>query len=395
MLSFTPRPHQDRGHAAMQKFSKGQLIYPTGGGKTLNMIMDALRELSKQEPQTIVVVSPRILLSQQLCSEFLEHDIDAKVLHVHSGETPHFVTTKVSEIKRHDDTCKLMNIHQIIFTTYNSLSRLVDAEVNVDTIYFDEAHNSVKRHFFGATEYFSANAGRCYFFTATRKTSVTISKPGMNDREVYGDIICRVSAPELIDGGYIVPPKVVTKKFDLLDSKEVTEENDKNNLLNTLDDIASNKILVCVKSAKQLISVTSQTNLCSELQNRGYSYLYITAKTGAVIDGKKVTRDVFFETLNSWGKDPNKKFICLHRSILSEGVNVSELEAVIFLRNMDVIELTQTIGRVVRKGLQNKIFGLCVVPVYSKVGVTTEQALQRVVDNVFEKGDLVDSVIRR
>lgn len=395
MLSLQPRPHQQRGDIAMQQYSKGQLIYPTGGGKTLNMIIDCLRECSKKIPQTIVVVAPRILLSEQLCSEFLEHNVDAKVMHVHSGETSHYSTTKVSEIKKHYDSCKIMGIHQIIFTTYNSLSRLVDAEISVDTIYFDEAHNSVKRNFFEATEYFSFNATRCYFFTATRKTSASIFKPGMNDTEVYGNIISRVSAPELIDGGYIVPPKVVTKKFQFFDSKQITSECDRENLLNTLGDIDCKKVLVCVKSAKQLINLVSQTDLCIQLQNLGYSYLYITSKTGAVIDGKKVNREVFFETLNSWGKDSNKKFVCLHRSILSEGVNVSELEAVVFLRNMDVIELTQTIGRVIRKGIKDKIFGLCVVPVYSKVGVSTEKALQNVVDNVFQKGELMDSVIKR
>jgi hypothetical protein len=36
-----------------------------------------------------------------------------------------------------------------------------------------------------------------------------------------------------------------------------------------------------------------------------------------------------------------------------------------------------------------------VVPVYSKVGISTERALQSVVDAVFEKGEMVDSVVRR
>jgi hypothetical protein len=53
----------------------------------------------------------------------------------------------------------------------------------VDTIYFDEAHNSVKRNFFPATEYFAANARRCYFFTATPKHSIAFGKPGMNHPE--------------------------------------------------------------------------------------------------------------------------------------------------------------------------------------------------------------------
>ena len=391
-MNFQLRPHQERGDVAMQQYNKGQLIYPTGGGKTLNMIMDAVRQFQSTTPQTVVVVAPRILLAEQLSSEFLEFITTVAVLHVHSGETTHFSTTKPAEIY---NWSRRAYKHQLIFTTYNSLQRLVDAEIDVDTIYFDEAHNSVKRNFFPATEHFSANANRCFFFTATRKTSLTPSKPGMNDVDVYGNIICRVSAPELVDGGYIVAPKIIAKKFEVLDGKQITAECDSSNLLETLDDIDCKKILVCVKSAKQLINLVSQTDCITELQSRGYSYLYITSKTGAVVDGKKVDREVFFDTLNAWGRDSSKKFICLHRCILSEGINVSELEAVVFLRNMDVIELTQTIGRVLRKGGKDKVWGLCVVPVYSKVGIATERALQGVVDAVFERGELVDSVVRR
>ena len=387
------RPHQIRGVDVMRQHNKGQVIVPTGGGKTLTMITDALREFQLETPQTIVVVCPRILLAGQLSSEFLEFILNVEVLHVHSGETHHESTTNPGAIRRWVDTHN--SHHQLIFTTYNSLQRLVDAEIDVDTIYFDEAHNSVKRNFFPATEHFSANANRCYFFTATRKTSLTPTKPGMNDSEVYGNIICRVSAPELVDGGYIIAPKIVAKQFQVIDGKQITAECDSNNLLETLDDIDCKKILVCVKSSNQLINMVSQTDCISKLQSRGYSYLYITSKTGAIIDGKKVNREVFFDTLNAWGRDSNKKFVCLHRSILSEGINVSELEAVVFLRNMDVIELTQTIGRVLRKGGKDKVWGLCVVPVYSKVGISTERALQLVVDTVFEKGEMLDSVVKR
>ena len=387
------RPHQERGVAAMAEHDKGQIVVPTGGGKTLKMIYDALRQFQSETPQTIVVVAPRILLAEQLSSEFLEFITNAEVLHVHSGETHHHSSTRTQEIRNWVDANA--DNHRLIVTTYNSLQRLVDADIDVDTIYFDEAHNSVKRNFFPATEHFAANARRCYFFTATRKTSLTPSKPGMNDVDVYGQIICRVSAPELVDGGYIIAPKIVAKKFDVLAPKQVTAECDSSNLMDTLEDIDCKKILVCVKSAKQLINLMSNTDCADQLQQRGYSYLYITSKTGAIIDGKKVNREVFFDTLNAWGRDPNKKFVCFHRSILSEGINVSELEAVVFLRNMDVIEMTQTIGRVLRLGGKEKVFGLCVVPVYSKVGVSTERALQRVVDAVFEKGEMLDSVVRR
>ena len=393
---FTLRPHQQRGVDAMLNNNRGQLIMPTGAGKTLTMITDAQNTLNNTV-STIVVVCPRILLAEQLCSEFLEviDTSNVHVMHCHSGETHHFSTTNPSKIHLFANTARTAGENVLIFTTYHSLHRIQEADIEVNTIYFDEAHNSVKRNFFPATEFFSQEADRCYFFTATRKTSVTINKPGMNDREVYGDIICRVSAPELVNGGYIIPPKIQAKKFDIHKTKKISPDLDCNNVLETIDDTNTKKILVCVRTTKQLINLMTQTDFAVQLNQRGYSFLYITAKTGAVIDGKKVNREVFFDTLNAWGKDPSKKFVCLHRSILSEGINVSQLETVVFLRNMDVIEMTQTIGRVLRLGGSEKKFGLCVVPVYSQVGIATERALQGVVDAVFERGELVDSVVRR
>jgi superfamily II DNA or RNA helicase len=392
------RPHQQDALDSMLAFDKGQVVIPTGGGKTPVMFHDLIVNCQYiDNGMTTVVVAPRILLAEQLCSEFLEHidTTNTHILHVHSGETHHFSTTNPSKINLFVNTARTAGENVIIFTTYHSLHRLQQADVEVNTIYFDEAHNSVQRNFFPATEHFSATADRCYFFTATRRTSATISKPGMNDSEVYGDVIYRVPAPKLVNEGYILPPVIKAKKFEVLKANEISADRDCNNIIETLQENSTSKVLVCVKSAKQLINLMSQTDFATQLNDMGYSYLYITSKTGAVIDGQKVNREVFFDTLNAWGKDPNKKFVCLHRSILSEGINVSELETVVFLRNMDVIEMTQTIGRVLRKGSDCKTFGLCVVPIYSQVGISTEKRLQNVVDTVFGRGEMLDSVVKR
>ena len=402
-MTITLRPHQQRATDAMLVHNKGQIIVPTGGGKTLTMIMDTKKRHEViNNGTTTVVVAPRILLAEQLCSEFMEvidpHNSDPylHVLHCHSGETKYMSTTKAKEIHLYASCARECGENVIIFTTYNSLHRVMEADIEVNTIYFDEAHNSVKRNFFPATEFFANDADRCYFYTATRKTSVTINKPGMNDVDVYGDIICRVSAPELVDGGYIIPPRIQAKQFFMhKKAGMISCETDAENIIDTIEETDTKKILVCVKTSRQLINLMKATDFADELHDLGYSYLYITSKTGAVVDGKKVDREQFFETLNKWGRDPDKKFVVLHRSILSEGINVSELETVIFLRNMDVIEMTQTIGRVLRTGNKSKSFGLCVVPVYSQVGVATERALQTVVNTVFEKGEMLDSVVRR
>ena len=78
------RPHQERIVKTMTQTTKGQVIVPTGGGKTMCMITDAQSEFQYGN-QTIVVVAPRILLAQQLSSDFLKIIDNARVLHVHSG----------------------------------------------------------------------------------------------------------------------------------------------------------------------------------------------------------------------------------------------------------------------------------------------------------------------
>ena len=156
----------------------------------------------------------------------------------------------------------------------------------------------------------------------------------------------------------------------------------------------NDKILVCARSTKQIVSLTSLTDFCIQLRSRGYSWMYITSKTGAVIDGKKTNRDEFFNTLNEWGKDDNKKFVVLHHSILSEGINVSGLDTAIFLRSMDYITISQTIGRVIRKGNESKTYGLICVPVYDKVGITTSRKVEAVVDTIFTKGEPAISIVR-
>ena len=396
-MTITLRPHQQRIIDRLQSYDKGQILVPTGGGKTLTMILDTQRRHdSITNGTTTVVVAPRILLAEQLCSEFLEviDTANTHIMHVHSGETHHYSSTKADKIHMFANTARTAGENVVIFTSYNSLQRIVDADIEVNTIYFDEAHNSVKRNFYPATEFFAENADRCYFYTATPKHSLTPKKPGMN-WSVYGQVLVNVPAPELVEGGFILPPKVVVKQLPMVKGRKVVFAEDADNLIETIDDNDISKTLICARTTKQIVGLLSQSDFCSQLADRGYSWMTITSKTGAIIDGKKVNREEFFNTLNTWGKDATKKFVVIHHSILSEGINVSGLEAVIFMRNMDYIGISQSIGRVIRLGGDTKTFGLVCIPTYDAVGIGTARKVQAVVDVVFNQGQPAISEIRR
>ena len=384
------RSHQASTLNRMSYHKKGQVIVPTGGGKTMCMIEDVKREIKQADyRRTFVVVAPRILLAQQLCEEFLEQITGVNVLHVHSGETHHTSTTKPEKIKTF--CIYPLHLHTIIFTTYHSLHRIQEADIDVDSIYFDEAHNSTAKNFFPSVEHYSAEAKRCYFFTATPKHSLTINKVGMNDAYVYGKVIVNIPAPKLVKEGYILPPKMIVKTINVAEE----DVNECKHIVDTIDEISVKKVLICARSTKQIIKLIDQTNFTQELASRDYSCMYITAKTGAYIDGNKVNRDTFFDTLNTWGKDTTKRFVVLHHSILSEGINVKGLEAAVFLRNMDIIGLSQTIGRVIRTGDNDKKYGLVVVPTWDKVGISTSKRLSGVVDTVFNRGEVAISKVRK
>jgi len=384
------RPHQNEALAKMRLRRKGQVIVPTGGGKTMCMIEDAKRRFAQDSlPKTIVVVAPRILLASQLSAEFLEFITDADVIHVHSGETHHKSTTKADELEYwvNNSTENLL-----IFTTYHSLHRVEETGISVDTIFFDEAHNSVQKNFFPATDYFSKKADRCYFFTATPKHSRTTEKAGMNHTKTYGNVICQIPAPRLVKQGYILPPKVEVYRSRILKKDELVADRDNEQMIEAIDNLDKDKVLICAKSTRQIVALVSQTDFVKQLAVRGYSYMYITSKTGAVIDGEKVDRETFFDTLNEWGRN-GKKFVVLHHSILSEGINVNGLEAVLFMRSMDYIGISQTIGRVIRKGNADKVFGLVCIPVYSNVGISTARKVEAVVDTIFNKGEAATSIV--
>ena len=414
-MPITLRPHQDRALAAMDKHDKGQIIVPTGGGKTFIMIQDCLRRLNSGA-QTIVVVAPRILLANQLCEEFMQQ-IDSKSVHVahcHSGETKYFHSTKSDKVGLFVNTARTAGESAIVFTTYHSLHRVIDSGIDIDCAYFDEAHNSCTRHFFTAVAACSLHSRSTYFFTATPRIAVSHGR-GMNNAEIYGQVIENVPAPELINNGSIVSPTVVPFEQDIERLKVNAHENDADtvdNIIADLDEQHAAKILVAVPSSRVLGNMIGKTNLLQRLSDRGYNVLHVTSKFGAFVNKKKVNREEFFKTLTAWGADPTKKFVIFHYSILSEGINVPGLTHCVLLRNLNVVEMAQTIGRVIRLNrddsaairegkitpgvlsMYKKPTGFVTVPVYKNYGKNTIQRLQRVVDSIFVQGVAPDSYVR-
>ena len=414
------RPHQQRSLDAMLTASHGTLLCPTGGGKTLMAVMDLIRRLSaSQRPLTAVVVCPRLLLVNQLCEEYMEvintHNMNVEVLHVHSGDTHYYSTTKSAQIAVHAGVCLAAGAHQIIFTTYHSLHRIVEAGIDIDVAYFDEAHNATSKQFFPKTAMVSQMAENCYFFTATPRHSKNPMGRGMNNSLVFGKVLHSIPAQELIQTGSIIPPSIqIHEQPAVARTKSNAADCDSNTVLEIIDNLDENagqKVLIAAPSTKIIWGMVAQTSMLQDLADRGYDVLHITAKHGAYINKTKVNREVFFDTLTAWGKDPNRKFVVFHYSILSEGMNVPGLTHCVLLRNLNIVEMAQTIGRVIRMNVDDardiaagkiqpgdlgnyrKPFGFVTVPIYGNYGAQIQKRLQAVVDAIFVKGVPPTSII--
>ena len=414
------RDHQETALEAMLTASHGTVLVPTGGGKTLVAIMDLVRRLNaSQTPLTAVVVVPRLLLVSQLCAEYMEvlntYDLNVEVLHVHSGDTHYYSTTKSADIAVHTGICLAAEQHQVIFTTYHSLHQIVDAGIDIDVAYFDEAHNATSKQFFPKTAMVSQMANNCYFFTATPRQSKNPHGRGMNNSIVFGKVLHTVPARELIAAGCIIPPQIVIHEQPMVArTKDNAANCDSNTVLEVIDNLdadAGQKILVAAPSSKIIWGMVAATTMLQELTERGYDVLHITAKHGAYVNKTKVNREVFFDTLTAWGKDPKRKFVVFHYSILSEGMNVPGLTHCVLLRNLNIVEMAQTIGRVIRMnaddardiaegtitagdlGNYRKPFGFVTVPIYGNYGAQIQKRLQNVVDAIFVRGVAPTSII--
>ena len=401
----TLRPHQSQALNVMQDDKVGQIIVPTGGGKTMIMIQDCINDSNSE---LTVIVAPRILLAQQLCDDFLQLVGDKissnlNVFHTHSGRTKHLSSTKPEEIKAWVDNTPN---RKLLFTTYHSLAKVVDSGVNIDTIYFDEAHNGTAKSFFVSVSACSQIASRCYYFTATPKISYKHDR-GMNNDKVWGKILLDVDARDLINGGAILPPTIETFPVDTHFTKENAFVHHSLTVINYIDSLTNSddaKILISVPSSKIMRKMLGNTKLLSDLENRGFEVLHITSKYGAYVNKEKVNRTKFFQTLKNWGEESNKKFVIFHYSILSEGINVSGLTHTLFLRNLNIVEMAQSIGRVIRLhkedannikegnlrsgviSLYRKSTGYCVIPTHKSYGTKCYKRIKRVVNDIFTEG---------
>jgi len=392
--------YQKEAVIATQKSNKGIICMPTGVGKTFCQASIIADDIVKNPNQfrMYVVNAPRIMLSYQLLREvygfLVGYNIEARYMFVHSGGTSD--EKELEEIRKGTDvpysqissgtspkaigemiaTAEKQNLPLIFFSTYNSAERIQKAIesieifeernlVDISIVMNDEAHYLIQEQFHGIV-----NNGdnkpllpslRCYFFTATMMQTPSDNGLGMNNKEVYGEVIYQMLPIDAMRIGKMVRPRLHYVTTD-----GVYNVDDYNKSLNKIivDTFRQHEKVLIKMKPKVLVSAKGTQDIASFLNSDEYEELrqegvdiYAVASTDEIgnrINDERVRRQEFLKRLKKDGTNKSKRLIVLHYDILAEGIDVSGFTGIMPLRTLTKSKFLQTFGRSARPDKEDR-----------------------------------------
>lgn len=416
---------------------KGQLILPTGTGKTRIAINQMVKHVRlSQRHGFFGVVVPRLLLSTQWIQEMAElflgkHNKDSNtveggsnvpvsfvvvstgnvtkdildpiraclygVIQGHTAEAV-VVTTSPQEIRTQVAMRQRANQSTIVaISTYHSSERLADASkvlttdelqeqetCNIgplDICFYDECHYLVNGRLEEMSRFecaLSINSRTSIFMTATPKLTGDdweygpgMEAKGMQNEERFGPVIYYKSPLEMIEAGAIVGPQAY-----LIGSDETDEEprpGDKKDYLaritachNALAHLRQSikeessapekigaKLLVICDGQDCLEGVFQHPKFAEfKAANPGLKVYGLCSTFGCFIDGEhhaNVTNSVKDKLLLALRSlESSDEAIIFHVDMISEGLDVRGINAILPFKNCGTIKFLQNLGRATR-----------------------------------------------
>lgn len=368
------RPYQKEGLDILLTIQeqRARMVIPTGGGKTLIESLFLNKQLSFSGTKTHLVLAPRIALINQLIKDYRDYAGQGYVaLAFHSGKDERdyqqikwqeFSTTDRQKVEEEQARAGRLGKDLVIFSTYHSMGKLVD--IDFDVIIADESQYLVAPDYFDTWQQLNGRVKLC--FTATERHTTSEHGRGLNNEEVFGDCVFQVTPKELIDGGWIVPPRLHIMYGKSEDSVKTTVD-EVINLAKYQDQVTretmpASKILFAMKGTEDVKTITeSVSDIKKAMPNHKIFTIVSNAKYGSMVDGVKMARGNFMKELRECDNA-----LIFHYDILSEGIDIDGITGVAVLRNMIKSKLIQTIGRALRIYKANpkaKPFAIVSVPV--------------------------------
>lgn len=279
--------------------------------------------------------------------------------------------------------------HVFFVMLYHSLERIIDLDVHLDFVFCDEAHITVEKRHYENMKKFVKQCEVVLHMTATPTTNST--GKDMSDSDVYGDIIIEKQPRELVLSKHICPINLI-----------LLETFDKNGEIKTRNDIFTNTTEVInsiMHAADSLFAKVKQNqenaHIPEEEQKQGVLFvsvngnkhlteiiecnkkgqgkkfaawreknnvdLYVISSekegwidypgTDKIGDNTGLNKEKFLTELHKINKERKNKSIILFIDMLSEGVDLPDINGVLLLRSLDdnAAKIMQIIGRSVRR----------------------------------------------
>ena len=429
----------DAINAATEHFqnnSRGQLIMACGTGKTFTALK--ITEKISSRGKILFLVPSISLLSQTLlewatysekpfnyicvCSDDTVSKSADEFLGVNLPTTP---TTDPAKISRRIKNFSADEM-SVVFSTYQSLDKVIDAKIDFNLIICDEAHRTAgyspenEKFFTLVHDDKNIKADKRLYMTATprmfsssaqeRKNLSTVTLWSMDDEKIFGKEFYSISFKDAIQKGCLTDYKVLvltiperSLKKSLLDAI-----NDKNTSIK-LDDAL--KLVGCINAlskkcdeySKKLLAddlslMHTAVAFCSKVDNsKHYKEIFKDVQDNYIadlsddekenlvnvtwdhVDGKmsSAQREPIISSLKNTTREGSLCRVVSNVRCLSEGVDVPALDAVIFLApKKSQVEIVQAVGRAMRIA-NDKKFGYIIIPVIIPISQDPDQVLSK------------------
>ncbi len=375
----------------------------------------------REDMDTFAVCSDRKVTKQAKGENEFE-DIAAADLGYPATTDYHKLLESQKDIDSSDRQSKFL----VVFSTYQSIDVIIDAQKNgfyeFDLVVCDEAHRTT-----GATEagkeasafvkVHSDNnikAKKRLYQTATpriygedtkqKAEELSVVIADMNDKNIYGQEFYRIGFGEAVNKGILTDYKVmilavdeeaIARRFQImLANKRDTELefDDVTKIIgcwNGLIKRRSNSNVISANPMKRAIAFAGtirESKLIKEMFTEVVD-MYIN-ESGDQTEPVRVEIDHADGSMNalqknekiSWLKGdvpPNTCRILSNARFLTEGVDVPDLDAVMFLKpRKSRIDIAQAVGRVMRKA-EGKDYGYVILPIGIPAGVDENTVLDK------------------
>jgi superfamily II DNA or RNA helicase len=380
------RKHQNDAIDSINNKKIGQITIPTGTGKTRVQIaihlMNMIENLKNGKVGVHVIAAHRLLLCRQLMDDFKDMcfkcGIPFNVLYIGSSRVDdkevfekyfnqgvnslnyeQTFTTTNNVVKEFYDKTMSVKRNLVIVSTYHSFDRMASID-KIDLTTFDEAHTTTSEDFTNNINLINSKIDKQYFFTATRK--VCGEDGGMNDIDMYGEVLHDVSPSEMIEAGEICKLKV--HSMMLQDNGIEGIEKNETMLIRTIIEAFKEhkkhvkkhsckpesigaKMLVSTKGSEEMNMIQSNPDFQAFCRNNNIKFFSYSTEYGSFEDFvKNYNRNEVYDHMVSLKNEDD--CILLHIDILTEGINLPSITGVLILRHLNEIKLFQSIGRALR-----------------------------------------------